>query len=103
MAAECIHFPAGKPANVLRGAFGATFKRIACAETCVDARTCESRSTCAYARIFEPISTEGPSGLVNAPRPFVFRARHLDGSVVGAGEGFHFGVNLFDVRGETVD
>jgi hypothetical protein len=41
--------------------------------------------------------------LVNVPRPFVFRARELDGCTVRHGEAFHFGVNLFDIRSETVD
>ena len=83
-----IHFPAGNPANVLRGAFGATLKRIASAET--------------YARIFEPKSLRGPSGLADPPRPFVFRARHLDGLTIAPGEAFHFDVNIFDVRGDSV-
>jgi hypothetical protein len=83
-----IRFPGGNPANVLRGAFGATLKRIASAET--------------YARIFEPKSQSGPSGLADPPRPFVFRARHLDGLTIASGEAFHFDVNIFDVRGEMV-
>jgi hypothetical protein len=82
-----IYFPRGNPANVLRGAFGATLKRIASAET--------------YARIFEPKSQGGPSGLADPPRPFVFRARHLDGLTISAGEEFHFDVNIFDVGGDT--
>jgi hypothetical protein len=83
-----IRFPAGNPANILRGAFGATLKRITSAET--------------YARIFEPKSQRGPSGLADPPRPFVFRARHLDGFTIDPGEAFHFDVNIFDVRGDTV-
>ena len=83
-----IHFPVGNPANVLRGAFGATLKRIASAET--------------YARIFEPKSQNGPSGLADPPRPFVFRARHLDGLTIAPGEAFHFDANIFDVRGDSV-
>ncbi len=83
-----IHFPAGNPANILRGAFGATLKRTASAET--------------YARVFEPKSQRGPSGLADPPRPFVFRARHLDGLTIVPGEAFHFDVNIFDVRGDSV-
>ena len=67
--------------------FGATLKRIS-AET--------------YARIFEPKSQRGPSGLGDPPRPFVFRARHLDGVTIPSGEAFHFDANIFDVRGDTV-
>jgi CRISPR-associated endoribonuclease Cas6 len=85
VAREAIHFPMGKAGNVLRGAFGA-----ACVETA------------AYARIFAPESAAGPSGLADPPRPFVFRARHLDGRDVEAGEAFHFEVNLFDLRPDTV-
>jgi hypothetical protein len=83
-----IQFPVGNPANILRGSFGATLKRVASAET--------------YARIFEPKSLAGPSGLADPPRPFVFRARDLDGRVVAPGEAFHFDVNVFDVAGDSV-
>ena len=40
----------------------------------------------------------GPSGLSNRPRPFVIRCAALNGRVVHAGEGFCFGLHLFDVR-----
>ena len=83
-----VHFPHRNPANILRGAFGATLKRTANAKT--------------YARIFEPKSQRGPSGLADPPRPFVFRARHLDGLTIALGEAFHFDANIFDVRGDTV-
>jgi hypothetical protein len=88
IAYDRIHFPPGNPANVLRGAFGATLKRTASAET--------------YARIFAPKSQRGPSGLADPPRPFVFRARHLDGVVISPGEEFHFDANIFDTRGDTL-
>jgi hypothetical protein len=49
--------------------------------------------------MFEPSAVAGgPSGLVDWPRPFVFRATHLDGRTVKAGESFHFDLNLFDVH-----
>jgi hypothetical protein len=32
------------------------------------------------------------------PRPFVFRAGHLDGATVAAGAPFHFDLNFFDLR-----
>src|SRR6266481_1625655 len=76
------------PANILRGGFGITLKRIASSEI--------------YSRIFEPKLPGGPSGLADAPRPFVFRARHLDGRLIAPGEAFHVDVNIFDVRDETV-
>jgi hypothetical protein len=81
VARDPIRFPAGAPANILRGALGITLRRIASPEI--------------YARLFEPKSRGGPSGLADPPRPFVFRARHLDGQTIAAGEAFHFDVNVF--------
>jgi hypothetical protein len=78
-----IAFPPGGAANVWRGAFGLAFRRIA--------------SVGAYTRLFEPGAMgPGPSGFADWPRPFVFRARHLDGRTLAAGERFPVGVNLFD-------
>lgn len=95
-ARDTIRFPRAKPGNVLRGAFGAMFRRIACTPECRDARTCATRGECAYARIFEPAAASpGPSGFADWPRPFVFRAAHLDGQTVAPGAPFHFDVNLF--------
>lgn len=92
-------FPAVVPANILRGAFGTLFRRIACVPGCVDARTCDLRDSCAYARTFEPRASEaGPSGLADWPRPFVFRAAHLDKRIIQPGEQFHFDVNLFQTH-----
>ncbi len=49
--------------------------------------------------MFEPSAVaSGPSGLADWPRPFVFRATHLDGRTVAAGESFHFDLNLFDLQ-----
>lgn len=58
------------------------------------------RSTCAYARVFEPQAArgEGPSGLADWPRPFVFRASHLDGRTILQEEPFYFDVHIFDTR-----
>lgn len=98
-ARDTIRFPAGKPGNALRGAFGHVFRRNVCDPACSDARTCEQRATCPYARIFEPAATDaGPSGLADWPRPFVFRAGHLDGKTVPAGGSFHFDLHLFEMR-----
>lgn len=102
-ARDSIHFPAGKSSNILRGAFGTIFRRIACVPQCSGARTCEWRETCPYARLFEPSSYGGgPSGLADLPRPFVFRATHLDALTVQAGDLFHFDLNLFDIGGNAV-
>src|SRR5438105_3761544 len=99
VARESIHFPPGKSGNILRGAVGTIFRKIACLPHCPGSRECEIRASCAYARMFEPSAlSPGPSGLADWPRPFVFRATHLDGSTVPPGAPFHFDLNLFDTR-----
>lgn len=99
-AAGVLYFPPFKSGNIVRGAFGSIFRKIVCVPECRDAKTCALRTTCAYARIFEPHAArgEGPSGLADWPRPFVFRASELDGRAIREGEPFHFDVHLFDVR-----
>ncbi len=95
-ARESLFFPPGKAANILRGALGIIFKRIACVRGCEDVRACETRPSCPYARVFAPVADgAGPSGLSDSPRPFVFRARHLDGQVIEPGQTFHFDLNVF--------
>ncbi len=96
VAKEPLYFPPGKAANIFRGALGVIFRRTACRPDCPGVRTCDRRDSCLYARIFEPVAgAEGPSGLADWPRPFVFRARHLDGRTIGPGDAFHFDLNLF--------
>lgn len=103
LAKDSIHFPPGKPGNIVRGAFGTIFRKIACVPDCRDPRTCEIRATCPYARIFEPAAAgRGPSGFADWPRPFVFRAHHLDGRRVEPGESFHFDVHIFDLRDPAI-
>jgi len=101
---ESIHFPAGKSANILRGAFGTIFRKLPCQPDCPSARVCAHRAHCSYARIFEPGALEkgGPSGLADHPRPFVFRAMHLDGKTFAPGEAFSFEMYLFDRHADTV-
>src|SRR5207248_1134129 len=71
---------------------------------CSGPRECGIRATCAYSRIFEPrMLSAGPSGLADWPRPFVFRAAHLDGCTVPPGATFHFDLNLFDVKRPALD
>src|SRR3954454_19029213 len=99
VARERISFPPGKSSNILRGAFGTIFRRIACVPQCKSARECEWRASCPYARMFEPSALgRGPSGLADWPRPFVFRATHLDGCTIEPGESFYFDLNLFDTK-----
>ena len=53
--------------------------------------------------MFEPAAMgSGPSGLADWPRPFVFRAMHLDDRTIQAGEAFHFDLNLFDTKPNAV-
>ncbi|MBI1895665.1 MAG: CRISPR system precrRNA processing endoribonuclease RAMP protein Cas6 [Acidobacteria bacterium] len=96
-ARDSVHFPAGKPGNVLRGAFGTTLRRLACPPECPGAATCTRADTCAYARVFEPRGA-GPSGLADPPRAFVFRAAHLGGCTIEPGREFSCDVHLFDLR-----
>ncbi len=95
-----LYFPAYKSGNIVRGAFGGIFRKLVCIPSCHDAKTCDVRGSCPYARVFEPQAArgEGPSGLADWPRPFVFRAAHLDGRTVSPGEAFHFDVHIFDVH-----
>ncbi len=91
-----IYFPAGSSGNVIRGTFGSIFRRHACELDCTDAKKCEHRQTCPYARIFEPPAiSESASRLADPPRPFVFRAAHLDERMLNAGDPFHFDVHIF--------
>jgi len=98
LAKESLFFPPGKAANILRGALGVIFRRIACVPHCAGAKTCDLRDSCPYARVFEPVASgPGPSGLADWPRPFVFRARHLDGRGVSPGESFWFDLHVFSL------
>lgn len=99
-ASDSIYFPPGKSGNIVRGAFGTIFKQQTCISKCHDKRDCDQRASCTYARIFEPVAPagDGPSGLRDWPRPFVFRAAHLDGRIIEPGRPFHFDVHLFDLK-----
>jgi hypothetical protein len=99
-AASALYFPPYKSGNMVRGAFGGIFRKLVCAPGCEGAIACDQRATCPYARIFEPRAArgEGPSGLADWPRPFVFRTAHLDRRTIQADEAFHYDVHVFDVR-----
>ena len=87
-AIDSIRFPPGQSANILRGALGTILSRKSQAPDSD------------YARIFAPSAPDGspgPSGLRNRPRPFVFRASHLDGLSVAPKCTFCFELNFFDV------
>jgi len=103
IARQSLFFPPGKASNILRGALGVIFRSIACVPECRGANSCEIRQTCPYARLFEPAASgPGPSGLADPPRPFVFRARHLDGRTIQPGQPFHFDLNVFSLEPETL-
>ncbi|MCU1327311.1 MAG: hypothetical protein JWN34_2681 [Bryobacterales bacterium] len=95
-AMERVEFPPVIAANVLRGALGIVSRGLACTADCPGAALCPRRAQCLYARVFEPAPpADLPSGLAHLPRPFVFRARHLDGRMIVPGEEFSFDLHLF--------
>jgi hypothetical protein len=85
-ALDALFFPPGKSTNVLRGAFGDLLR--------------DTAAPAEYARLFRPGAelAASPSGLADWPRPFVFRARHLDGLRVPRDGGFFVDVHVFDTR-----
>jgi len=85
LAREALSFPDGTAANRLRGAFGAMLHKLD------------------RAPMFAPSSDAGPSGLQDRPRPFVFRAAHLNGAGIAPGETFHFDFHWFDLRRSSLD
>ncbi|MBZ5583926.1 MAG: CRISPR system precrRNA processing endoribonuclease RAMP protein Cas6 [Acidobacteriia bacterium] len=92
IARDSVRFPPGKAANVLRGALGLALLRLG--EACPTA----------YARLFEPKALDpGPSGLADRPRPYVFRATHLDGRTIPPGQPFHFDFHLFEIHNPPLD
>jgi hypothetical protein len=80
-----VAFPPGAAANRLRGAFGSILHQLG------------------HAPMFEPASAGGPSGLADQPRPFVFRAAHLDWTTIASGDTFHFDFHWFDLRRPSLD
>lgn len=79
-AVDRLQFATDVPANTLRGALGEALRR----------------HPEQYERVFAPKRLTGPSGFRDAPRPFVFRARQLNGLVVNPGDPFAFEVHVFD-------
>ena len=102
-AREPLYFPPGKAANILRGALGVSFRELSCPPTCRDPSRCPYNRRCDYGLIFTPASGGvGPSGLADLPRPFVFRAAHLDDRNIAEGETFHFDIHLFITRNPPI-
>lgn len=84
-ALDGIRFPAGKAGNVVRGAFGLALR--------------DTASAAVYEHLFEPKATrgEGPSGLADRPRPYVFRLpRRRGSSALHPGEHWDVTLHLFD-------
>ncbi len=88
---------------MFRGAFGSLLRHATCKPPCVDVAACDRRTSCPYAQIFKPVSYSGPSGLVDSPRPFVLRTRHLDGRLLQPAEPFHVDVHLFTLAYQIAD
>jgi hypothetical protein len=84
-ARETIMFPQGAAGNRLRGTFGSVLHKLG------------------HANVFAPSARNGPSGLGDQPRPFVFRASHLDGLTIEPGQSFHYDFHWFDMRGGSLD
>ena len=85
-ALDAVDFPPAASANMLRGACGIFLRKTA--------------PPGLYARLFEPSRDLGPapSGLADWPRPFVFRAAHLDGLTAEANSFFSFDLHFFDLH-----
>jgi len=85
-ALDPVHFPYGKSANVVRGAFGNVLH--------------EAVPASVYGRLFEPGAqlAASPSGLADWPRPFVLRAAHLDGITIPPDGPFYLDAHVFDLR-----
>jgi hypothetical protein len=76
-----VRFPAGKSANIVRGAFGTVHRRLFEPGKALDGGTAGR-----------------PSGLADWPRPFVLRVAHLDGLTFPPGAGFFLEAHVFDLR-----
>jgi hypothetical protein len=103
-AIDSIVFPPWKAADTLRSGLGHAFRRTGCVLSCSDPATCDFGRTCPYLRIFRPkLLSAGPSGLADRPRPFVIRARHLNGCTIPAGDCFHVDIHLFLIDEDAVE
>lgn len=84
------------PGNVLRGAFGAAFRRLVCA-TPWECRDRCARRDCPYGQVFEPSPPPGAERLsknADLPRPFVFRLPSIAPVEVPPGGTLEFGLTL---------
>lgn len=99
VATDVVYFPPGQAANILRGAFGTIFRKLACVPGCQEPQSCSQVSSCPYARTFEPrqewAGRGGPAGFADSPRPYRFRAPLQDGRFDPEQE-FSFDIVLFE-------
>jgi hypothetical protein len=100
-AIDGLSIPRARAGNMVRGAFGATLRKLACSSQCGESG---HHADCQYARIFEPRSADlvGPSGFRDLPRPFVLRTAQLDARKISPGELFSFDAHWFDTRSATL-
>ncbi len=94
---ETMFVPALNKANMLRGAFGHSFRKLCCVPECAGAQTCPIASSCPYKAIFEPSPPPDANRLSrnqDIPRPFVFRAPLNDKTKFQPGEEFQFDLVL---------
>lgn len=71
-----LRMPRHNKGNVIRGAFGSTFKRIVCHANCVNPERCDLRFVCPYTAVFQPFvpeESEKISKTRDIPRPFVIK------------------------------
>src|ERR1039457_5331739 len=89
-ALDQVHFPRGKSANVVRGAFGTVLRDAVPPDV--------------YTRLFEPGCSlrAAPTGLADWPRPFVLRVAHLDGLTVPPGDSFYLDAHVFALHQPTL-
>jgi hypothetical protein len=85
-ALDRVYFPAGRAGNILRGTFGKLLWGAP-----------------GFADLFAPTLKRGPSGLADPPRPFVFRAAHLDGCTFEPGQSFFFDVHIFGLHAPVTE
>jgi len=89
--------PAVNKANMLRGGFGHTFRRLCCVPQCRDTKNCPLANSCPYKAVFEPSPPPGGDRLSknqDIPRPFVFRAPQTQQTQFKQGERFGFDLVL---------
>jgi hypothetical protein len=96
-AAERLALHLKNPGNSLRGAFGATFKRLVCPTPSDCRETCRMKTICPYGQIFEPSPPPGSDRLSlnqDIPRPFVFRPPTGNETMARPGDSLSFDLIL---------